>query len=358
MTAMKLLSQYLVIALITLLGLEIALRAYAASPRDSERFIYDEQLGYRARPGLPVRAGEKTNSRGFNDDEHTPIPRDGSLRLAIIGDSFVYGAVAREHNFTHVLESLAQRDGTDLDVINMGISAAGPGNYLGLLKHDVAESHVDLVAVTIFVGNDITQAHPHFKTSVWLNSTRETLEKPYLVGPSWEYSYVYRSIRSVSRTIRERLDKTPRESFTRENFMAIERQRSVIFRKNLSGYVRDSYEGAIYLIEAMSAEAKRQGLTLVVILAPDELQISSEIQDYLETNYHQAPQDYDFGQPQSILTAALSEQQIAYIDLLPFFHDSKDDGDFYIEYDTHWNEHGNRLAAHAIWRFLKENGVL
>ena len=358
MAVLKFLSQSILVALITVLALEITLRIYAAFPRDADRYIHDEKIGYRARPNFPVHNGQTTNSGGFNDSEYAVKPRKGSVRLAIVGDSFVYGAVARKHNFTHVLEDLAQRNRVELEVLNMGISAAGPRNYLGLIRQDVANSNVDIVAVTIFVGNDITQAHPHFKTSVWLNGTRETLAKPYLVGLSCEYSYVYRSIRSVARIARERLDKTPRKSFTRENFMAIERQRSAVFKKDISRYVRDSYDGLLALIDEMSEEVKRQNGELIVLLAPDELQISEEIQHHLERRYQLDPLEYDFEQPQAILGEALEARGIAYLDLLPFFQEAQNGDELYIQYDTHWNEQGNRLAAEAIWRFLSSGFLL
>ena len=357
MSAIRFFFQLSLIALITLAGLELALRVYASFPREADRFIHDENIGFRQRSDVPVRNDQTTNRGGFNDREHAAEPIEGATRLAIIGDSFVFGAVARDYNFTFVLEDLAQQNGVDLDVINMGISAAGPKNYLGLLAHDVAESQADLVAVTLFVGNDITQAHPHFKTSVWLNRTRETLVKPYLIGPSWEYSYVYRSVRSVARTLRERLDKTPRASFTRKNFMAIERQRSPIYKKDMSTFVSDSYAGVIQLTREMSKEAERQDRELIVILAPDELQVSSEIQDHLAKHYLLDLSEYDLEQPQSLLIEALTSQGIRVIDLLPHFQQAKDSGDLYIQYDTHWNEAGNRLAAEAIWQFLKDESL-
>jgi len=358
MNTLKLAVLYLVVLCITLLCTEVALRILASFPQDATNFIHDEDIGFRARPNIPSHDGLKTNHLGFNDIDHTAKPKEGSYRLAFVGDSFVYGVVARDKNFTFVLEDLAQQDGVELNVMNMGLVAAGPKNYLGLLKHDVANSNAELVAVSIFIGNDITQAHPHFKTSVWLNSTRETLVKPYYVGFSWEYSYIYRSIRSAFRTVQERLDSTPRKSFTRETFMEIERQRSSIYKKNMSDFIRESFNGVIELIEEMSQEAKRQNKQFFIILAPDEVQISSDIQDYLATQYQFDLRDYDFEQPQSILTKELAKRGIAVLDLLPFFQNAKVDGGLYLQYDTHWNDDGNRLAAEAIWRYINEKSIL
>ena len=350
--------QYLTVVCITLLGLEFALRISATFPSDAEHFVYDENTGYRARPNMPGGNGLTTNSRGFNDIDHAAEPKEGSFRVAVVGDSFVHGSVPRDKNFTFLLQELARQDGIELEVMNMGINAAGPKNYLGLFRQDVAESNSDLVAVCIFIGNDITQSHPHFRTSIWLNSTRETLVEPYYIGASWEYSYIYRSIRSVARVLREQLDSTPREGFTRDNFMAVEMQRALIYQKDMSGFVRDSYEATLDVIEEMSEAAARQDKKLLIILAPDEVQVSAEIQDYLATHYRLDPREYDFGQPQSILSAALTDRGIAVLDLLPFFQDAGNDEALYLKHNTHWNAAGNRLAAEAIWSYINEQSLL
>ena len=69
-----------------------------------------------------------------------------------------------------------------------------------------------------FVGNDIIQSHPDFRTIVWLGATREVLRRPWTIGLSAEYSYVWRAWRSARRLWREARDQTPRESFTRTTF--------------------------------------------------------------------------------------------------------------------------------------------
>ena len=358
MTMFKTGFSYLIILSILLPGAEVSLRIYAMFPQDTTLFIVDDDIGYRARPNMPILKQLTTNDGGFNDINHSTEPMQGANRLAIIGDSFVYGAVARDKNFTFVLSDLAHENSVELEVLNMGITAAGPKNYLGIMQHDVVHSNADLVAVSLFVGNDIMQSHPHFKTSLWLNSTREVLAEPYYFGLSWEYSYLYRSVRSVSRIVRERLDKTKRGSFSQETFMAIEQQRSLIYKKNMDGFVRASFDGVIDLLVEMSQDAKRQSKQFFVVLAPDEIQISSTIQNYLKLHYGLDPSKYDFKQPQSILVKALNDRGIKVLDLLPFFLDAKKENDLYLKYDTHWDDAGNRLAAEAMWQYIEESNLL
>jgi len=65
----------------------------------------------------------------------------------------------RKENFTHVLQDPADKSDLNLEVLNMGIIAAEPNNYLALLKKDAVLMNADEVCVVFFVGNDIIQAH-------------------------------------------------------------------------------------------------------------------------------------------------------------------------------------------------------
>jgi len=334
--------------------LEIALRIFAAFPTDSTLFVNDSDIGYRMRPNLAIGDNLRTNSLGFNDFEHTKHRREDSVRIGIIGDSFVFGAVPRDKNFTIVLQKFVDRAGVDVEVLNMGIPAAGPQNYLAVLKNDAVLMNVDILCVVFFVGNDIIQSHPHFKTVIWIGSTREVLQQPHLVGVSKEYFYVYRAARSVTRLIRERIDKTPRESFTIANFLSIEYQRSEIYKISESSYIRKSYTGAVSILKEIAGEAERLKKKFFVVLAPDELQISNELRLSLAEEYNMNMNNYDFEKPQRTIANELRKSGIPVVDILPSFQAVRQKEALYIKQDTHWNEAGNRLVAKIIWSYLNK----
>jgi len=347
----------LVIFVLSILLLEIALRILADFPVDSALLVNDSDVGYRMRPNVSIGNGLTTNSLGFNDVEHSMERRKGSVRMAIIGDSFVFGAVPRKDNFTHVLQELADKSGLNLEVLNMGIAAAEPNNYLALLKKDAVLMNADEVCVLFFIGNDIVQAHPDFKTSVWLGIPRETLRQPYLIGSSKEYSYVYRTARSVTRLVREHIDKTPRESFTKANYLAIEYRRSGIYEINKSKYIMDSYTGAISILKKIANEANLLNKDIFFVLAPDELQVNAKLRSSLVSEYNLSPNDYDFSAPQRIIVNELKQSGIQVIDLLPTFRDAARKDTLYIKQDSHWNKAGNLLAAKSIMSYIKQHAV-
>ena len=141
--------------------LEVSLRILVLFPMDSVMHINDSKIGYRLRPNLRV-GNNRLNSFGFNDIEHSPKLDSAHTKIAIIGDSFVYGAVQREKNFTYILEKLAQKDSINIEILNMGIPAASPKNYLALLENDAVQMNSDIICVVFFIGNDITQSHDDF----------------------------------------------------------------------------------------------------------------------------------------------------------------------------------------------------
>src|SRR5262249_57858134 len=77
--------------------------------------------------------------------------------VAALGDSFAVGpAVPFAENYLTLLETRMRA----IEVYNFGVSGCGPREYLVVLRGDVWTYQPDLVLVSIFVGNDITEALP------------------------------------------------------------------------------------------------------------------------------------------------------------------------------------------------------
>ena len=334
----------------TIVLLEVALRVVAIFPNDSATFANDENIGIRMRPNLPVGNGNSTNSLGFNDIERSLDRTLKGRRLAIIGDSFVFGVVPRDDNFTQIMQKKFRLGNNDTEVINMGIPAAGPVNYLGLLKNDAVRLKADTIYVMFFIGNDIVQSHPDFTTKIHFGSAREVLARPHLVGWDKEYSYVYRTARAGARLIYERYlaEKEAGATFSRSTYFSIERQRAIVFEKDMSRYVEESYIESIRFLSELSETAILQGMDFQAVLAPDEIQVDRPLRAAVSSAYHMEQDKYDFRQPQRIISKQLSEKGIPFIDLLPAFEEAGKTTALYAKYDSHWNEAGNKLAADLI----------
>lgn len=129
-------------------------------------FRLDAQSGFAMRPNLCVRLRSpeydqvlRTNSRGFVGPE-TPLAKaPDEFRIVVLGDSYTAGGqVPYEQNYTALLEGLLHTDGfTNVRVINAGIGGCGTACQAGVLRENVAWMQPDLVVVSVFVGNNITE---------------------------------------------------------------------------------------------------------------------------------------------------------------------------------------------------------
>lgn len=341
------------VVVLSIILLEIALRILAVFPTDSAFYVRDPLIGHRMRPDTYI-INSKTNSFGFNDIERAVEKSQGSTRIAFIGDSFVSGIVPRLKNFTFVIQELADRSGANIEVLNMGIAGAGPDNYLALLKNDAVLMKVDLACVVFFVGNDITQSHPDFKTQPWLGAVGEVLRRPYLIGFSQEYFYSYRALRATGRMVREWMDSSADATFTKMTYLSIEYQRSVIFKVRQNPYSRRSYSESIKILKWMAKEATKNNMRFFVVIVPDELQINTDLKTSLIKKYNMNMNEYDFEQPQRILTSQLKASGIKVLDLLPLLLEHKSPSSLYANRNTHWNEDGNRFVAEKIWTYISD----
>ncbi|MDQ5985468.1 MAG: hypothetical protein CSYNP_01178 [Syntrophus sp. SKADARSKE-3] len=350
---MKLIGKIILVILVCVLVVECVMRVALLFTWESPLYMADKDTGYRMRPHITF-GNVTVNASGFNDKEHDQKKNKNMVRMAVIGDSFVFGVVERRHNFTALIQEKADRSGKKIEVLNMGIPAAGPRQYLGLINKDAAKMEADIACVVFFVGNDTLQSHPDFETRIFAGSTRDVLARPYLMGLSLKYILSYRTLRATTRQLRERF-KPPQENgtFTKESFLEIETERATVSEKTRSDFMKTCYASSIELIKKMDLEAKKRGITFFVVLAPDEFQVNAALQQDIVKQSRMTADHYDFQQPQRQMVRDLGDAGIAVLDLLPLYLADGGKRSYYIPRDTHWNEEGNRLAADTIWSFME-----
>ncbi|MCB1877983.1 MAG: SGNH/GDSL hydrolase family protein [Chromatiales bacterium] len=344
---MKRLGGIAVFLFILLLGSEIGLRLVALVPTESSTATNDSDIGFRLRPGIPVSGGQ-TNRNGFNDREHAPKKPDGGYRIAVIGDSFVFGAVRRQQNFVYLLERELSASRLGTEVINLGVPAAGPHNYLALLQHDARQVQANMAVVMVFLGNDILQAHPDFRTAIRFGRTVEILRRPHLLGPSWEYSYVYRLARAAHTLLLNRIEPHPDTAFSHSAYLAVEQRRAQAFRTEPDPLTAQSLTALTDILIEMADMARDFGMDYLVVLAPDELQTNPQLWSELVAEKGLEPTDYKFDGIDTRLTAALESKGIRVVDLLPSLRTAAKAGSLYLPNDSHWNARGNQVAADNI----------
>lgn len=150
--------------LLALFIAEVALRLYGFSYFSP--YAPDRDLGYSLRPeaeGWWKKEGVtyvKINSQGFHDREHTIAKPPDTLRIAVVGDSFVEALqVPREKAFWSVmerkLEECPQRGTSKVEVLSFGVGGFSTAQELVLLQKRVWQFSPDVVVLLVTTGNDI-----------------------------------------------------------------------------------------------------------------------------------------------------------------------------------------------------------
>jgi lysophospholipase L1-like esterase len=100
------------------------------------------------------RQAERMNNAGFRDDDFSVERKEGTLRMAVIGDSFTEGWMApRGTAFPFVLRNQL---GSNLEVMNFGLANRSPAKYLILYRDIVRRYKPDFVMVCLF-RNDLQE---------------------------------------------------------------------------------------------------------------------------------------------------------------------------------------------------------
>jgi hypothetical protein len=315
-----------------LLG-ELALRGVIAW-QGSSVLVSQALDANRLRPDHDYGAGLRGNRLGYPGRDFVRQRRPGVRRIAALGDSFAVGpAVPFADNYLTVLEG--SFDG--LEVYNFGVSGAGPREYRAILEKDVWAHQPDLVLLSIFVGNDITE---ELATPRHLDPRQHAL---YLLGERG-----YRLLRERSRRPIESDSPTVRvtaPALSPQTFREVEARRLAVCVAPVEPAMEKKWQRALAHLEALVRNCRRRSVPLAVVLIPDEFQVNPAVLADAVAEAGLDRERVDLDLPQRRLRAFFAECDVPCLDLLPTFAGLPDT---YAMRDTHWNARGNRLAAGRI----------
>jgi hypothetical protein len=156
---------------------EVALRIVGFSHFNP--YVADREVGYALRPnaeGWWRKEREtyvKINSRGWRDREHAFSKPPGTIRIAVLGDSFAEAfQVPIEQAFwtimEHRLASCASGVGLKIEALNFGVSGFSTARELILLRQRVWQYQPDIVLLLVTTRNDVRDNSPaldHYESS-------------------------------------------------------------------------------------------------------------------------------------------------------------------------------------------------
>jgi SGNH hydrolase-like domain, acetyltransferase AlgX len=331
-TVWRVARQTFFVLLITFFLTEIAFRFY--NYIDPSFVFYNSSYNrFRGKPNAPDYDFH-LNSKGFKDVEFDVQKEKNTYRILGLGDSFAFAVVPYQYAYLTLLEEILNQSSKKTELINMGIPATNPKDYFAVLMNEGLELKPDLVLISFFIGNDFVEKKRKLYTYSYVASFINYL---ITVNRAFEGGVVHPDLVYN--------DTAPR--FSDSAFLALERERSEIYRRQSKQFESDLATTLSYL-KQIKQQCDLHHIALAVLLIPDEVQVNQALQSKVLKAFSSSKNDFDFTLPNRLLAASLKEENIDVFDLLDDFSRASSRTTLYKPNDTHWNIAGNKLAAEMI----------
>ena len=148
-----------------LLVTEVALR-FISIGLDDDFSVPDLQRGWSLRPNFSGWTAEENtvyvyiNSDGLRDREHSMAKSADTVRLAVLGDSYMEAKnVALDKTFSSFLEgnlnACLEPKGKRAEIINFGVDGYGTAQELLTFRHHAVNYSPDVVLLAFYTNNDV-----------------------------------------------------------------------------------------------------------------------------------------------------------------------------------------------------------
>jgi hypothetical protein len=335
-----------------------------AGNRNLERRVREGVQRFRFKPHTQY-FDKELNSRGFVDDEPF-VAGKRDLVVAVLADSFGVGGgvVPFDFNFATVAERRLQRAlGQSYDrvaVHNFGVAWIGLPEYFYLMLTEALPTNPAIVAICLFVGNDI---EPGF--------SERAQSAGYALLGNWRAVELPRRLwrlsserRRGNRAILGTIDQLPKglpsylhdyrlepATFSEQRFMEIERGRVGVCDP-LNPNIAERYQGVFSLLRRFKTVLRD---TMLVVLIPDEFQVNDDLWAKL-TAAAADRRALERDLPQREIAGFCAANGVAVLDLLGPLRGAQHVEPAYHLRDTHWNAHGHRVAGEAIADWVLQHG--
>ena len=321
------------------------------------------------------RAYVRINSDGMRDREHPLNKPQGTIRVAVLGDSYAEAMqVAEDKTFWRILEAqLTQCDaypGTPIEVLNFGVSGYGTGQSLMALRSRVWKYAPDIVLLAFLSGNDVSdnvrelkQAahHPYF---VYQDGQLEVDESfvhsdPYLAQSRWPkrvFNRARRSLRLVQliAAARQALQARGNES---AHAVGIDLGLSAeVYASPASSVWKEAWRVTEGLLALMHREVRDKGAHFRVVTLSNPIQVDPDLQRQREVMDRLGVEDLFY--PERRIAKAASRIGFPLLSLAPKLAEyARTTGEYWHGFGDkmgsgHWNEAGHAKAGELIATWL------
>jgi hypothetical protein len=373
-----------------LVVVEVALRVAGLShPRT---WMLDPVRGPVRRPGQTWEQKDeghgfvRINRFGFRDREWDTAPKRDAIRIAVIGDSYIEALQVEETDrMTSVLERELRKgapSGTEVEVMNFGVTAAGTAQELLTYRQVVRRFHPDWVVLAFMTGNDVSDNHrrlsgdylrPFFRvdngklTTGGLTRVAKDRIRRGLTRLAFSLQDGSRVFQAASRARTAWLERSFQKNMrqtrtTRGEAAALEFNSSTdSYRAPVSPEWLQAWNVTDALVRRFAEDVRADGSRFLLV------SIASSIEAHPDTTVRGAF-CRDIGVPDLSYTrtriAGLArEEDIPFLDLAAAMAESaRVTGTFYHGFPNtspglgHWNESGHALAGRILARWFLAHG--
>jgi hypothetical protein len=301
-------------------------------------------------------------SRGYLTESVFNKKKD-VFRILSLGDSFAVYLRDKGENYNNFLQQkFLAGDQKNVEVVDAGLEAIGPGYYWHILNKYGDAFKPDLVLSGFFVGNDFQEATFFVVIGNYIKEPKDLVKRysRYYQFHNWRlYRFLknkYIRFQETERKEQEVKKLPPQQvgSFSRDTFLEVERENSWIFDKSNRPRLIEKWHKCSPLILKMKKWCDQRKIKLVIAIFPSQFQVDEKLRQAVLARYENiAGKNLDLSYPDNLIVNFCRAHAIDCLDLLGPFQEEAKARQLYSLRDTHWNEAGNRLAADLIFQYLE-----
>jgi hypothetical protein len=317
-----------------------------------------DSIGWRFTPNIDqqINTGERsvrfvTDHDGFRIDPAGGTSADA--RVILIGDSFM-AAIQVEYEETfaaHMERGLNARLGRPVEVRNVSAGGWDPPQYLIMARRLLASAPVDMVVVSVYVGNDVVSEPMRIHSPLQLVPVR-----PFRIPLLLSYTEF---IDAIVRPADDRLKR-------RSHLYILAKNRAAHLRMRLGltaawfpdVHLRSMADSpgwgyTVDILDQIRDAAADHGVPSAFILVPSHFQVDQTALERHMSGFDVDPEDVLIDQPNEILSRHMRERGLQVIDPLPGMrHQFRATGEpLFGRVDTHLSAEGHRV----MWELVADD---
>jgi len=310
-------------------------------------------------PGLTTYLTEfdqetRFNSAGMRDRERAVSKAEGTLRVLVLGDSFMEALqVAFQDSFPSLLESaLRDKLGREVEVINLAVSGWSQDDQLAYLRKHGLGYRPDLVLVAMTVHNDVVENE---RERFHALSGGRLVTKPVVLMSETEYRILQLKGFFASHShLWQLLRKLKHLAAIRMQAAELDKHVAQLITTDLRETQTDhGWALTFSLFKAIRDAGREVGATTAIMLIPLRIQLHDEALKGFRTKVGAPASGVAADAPQQAMARFGRESGIEIIDLLPALRSwtvgqrAVDPSASVHLQEGHWNAAGHRLAANV-----------